>query len=90
MNQKVEYYKQKSQQANDPNNLEKVIYDAFNNNLKGRLRFINSIHEWQRLGDRVQGRDTNEIYGDSFAELCKVEDGELAHEHFNITKSELS
>ena len=89
LNQKVDYYKAKSQQSYDPNHLEKVLYDAFNNNLKGRLKFINSVHEWQRLGDRVQGKDTG-VYGDSFADHCNVEDGELAHEHFNVTRSELS
>ena len=44
LNQKVEYYKLKAKQNEDPENLLKIIYEAFNKDLKGRLRFVQQIH----------------------------------------------
>ena len=75
----------------DPENLLSIIYEAFNNDLKGRLRFVEQIHKWQRLGDKIHGKDQGLLpeASDSFHD-CKLEDGEMAHEHFHSTKSELT
>lgn len=83
LTQKVEYYKQKSNNTQDTHNFDKLVYDTFNGNLKNRLKLIHSIHEWEKLENRVQGNA--HLIKDSFHEHVILEDAELAHEHFNMS-----
>lgn len=64
--------------------LDRVIHDAFNNDLKKRLDFIGRILDWQRFGEVAQGAAEAEYFDP------EVQDGELASEHFTFRKSNLN
>lgn len=64
--------------------LDKVIYDAFNNDLTRRLDFIGKIIDWQRFSAVARGE------GEAELDNPEVQDGELAAEHFTYRKSRLN
>lgn len=64
--------------------LDHVIYDAFNNDLARRMDFIAKILDWQRFGAVARGLAEAEPYNPD------VQDGELAQEHFTFRKSKLN
>lgn len=64
--------------------LDKVIFDAFNNDLTRRLDFIAKMLDWQRFGAVAKGLAEAEPYNP------EVQDGELAGEHFTYRKSRLN
>lgn len=64
--------------------LDKVIFEAFNKDLKKRLDFVGRVLDWQRFGDVAQGAADQEAFNP------EVQDGELAGEHFTFRKSNLN
>ena len=64
--------------------LDRVIYEAFNNDLPKRLDFIAKILDWQRFSAVARGLADAEPYNP------EVQDGELACEHFSYRKSHLN
>lgn len=42
--------------------LDKVIFDAFNQDLKKRLDFVGKVLDWQRYGEVAQGRAEAEVF----------------------------
>jgi hypothetical protein len=64
--------------------LDRVIFDKFNNDLTSRLDFIGKILDWQRFSAIAKGVADAEILN------AEVLDGELAAEHFTYRKSNLN
>lgn len=64
--------------------LDQVIFNAFNNDLTKRLDFIAKVTDWQRFGAICKGELESEPYNP------EVQDGELADEHFTYRKSRLN
>ena len=64
--------------------LDRVIFEAFNNDLKKRLDFVGKVLDWQRFGEVAQGTGEVEAFNP------EVQDGELAGEHFTYRKSNLN
>ena len=64
--------------------LDKVIFDAFNNDLKKRLDFIGRVLDWQRFEEAAKGRGDMDTFNPT------VQDGELTAEHFTYSKSNLN
>lgn len=64
--------------------LDKVVFDAFNNDLTQRLDFMAKMIDWQRFSEVAQGSGEPDPYNP------EVQDGELASEHFTYRKSRLN
>lgn len=64
--------------------LDQVIFDTFNKDLKKRLDFVGRILDWEKFADQVQGI----AQADDFNP--EVQDGELTAEHFTFRKSNLN
>ena len=64
--------------------LDRVIFENFNNDLKKRLDFVGKVLDWQRFGDVSKGIVDAENFNP------EVQDGELAAEHFTYRKSNLN
>lgn len=71
--------------------LEKVAYQRFRNDIKGRLRFIDKLMDFNKLSNEVNGVVPKKKPLNFFQKIGKaiIEDGQLAHEHFTASKSEL-
>lgn len=80
------------QSTNSNMALEKQAYNEFNRDIKGRLRFVNKLLDFQKLADEVAGKNPKKKELNFFQKIGKsiIQDGELASEHFAATKSELS
>lgn len=71
--------------------LEHLAYKVFNEDLRGRLKFVSHFFDWHAFGDRLTGnekfwnmRNIQEMIG---KKIC--EDGEFTDEHFSCSKSQL-
>jgi len=64
--------------------LDKVLFDAFNTDLTRRSDYVAKMLDWQRFGAVAGGEMEAEPYNP------EVQDGELAAEHFTYRKSRLN
>lgn len=69
--------------------LEHLAYKVFNEDLRGRLKFVANFFDWHAFGDKLTGnvnfwnmKNIQDMIG---KKIC--EDGELTDEHFCASRS---
>ena len=75
--------------ASSVEDLEHLAYKVFNEDLRGRLKFVSNFFDWHAFGDKLTGstnfwnmKNIQEMIG---KKIC--EDGEFTDEHFSASRS---